>query len=93
MHCVSFIIDWFEDLLGLLYQKIFTLTWALIFTSVLKISTDFSLKRSQWHSVIRGSYDSPLSISLLLYVMFLIVKMMYPAMNLIPWLALAGMLT
>ena len=88
-----FIIGWLEDLIGLFHQKFFTLASGLIFTSVLKITTELSCKHSQWPSVICGSYDTPLSVNLQLYVLFLIVNMMYPAKNLIPWLALAGMLT
>ena len=87
------IIGWLEDLLCLLHQKLFTLASALIFTLVLKIVTEIALKRCRWPSVICGSYDTPLSASLLLYLVILLVKMMYPAMNLIPWLIPAGMLT
>ena len=87
-----FIIDWLADLLCLLHQRVLTLTSALIFTSILKILSDHRLKHFQWHPVICGSYNTPLSVSLLLYVLFLIVKMMYPAKNLIPWLASAGTL-
>ena len=93
VYLLSYYIGWFEDLLCWLYQNVFTLTSALIFTSVLKSFTQRSLKCYQWHSVICRSYDTPLSANLLLYVMFLIVKMTYPAKNLIPWLATAGMLT
>ena len=93
MALCIFIIGWLKDLLSLLHQKLFTLASALIFTSVLKIVNETSLKRSQWPSVICGSYDTPLSASLLLYLVILLVKMMYPAVNLIPCLILAGMLT
>ena len=93
VYLLSYYIGWLEDLLCLLYQNVFTLTLALIFNAVLKTFTQLSLKRYQWHLVICGSYNSPLSASLLLYVAFLIMKMMYPAMNLIPWLIPAGMLT
>ena len=84
------ILDLFEDFLGLLHRNVFTLNSALIFTVVLKTFINFSFKRSQCHSVICGTYSSSLGATFLFYMVFLIVKMIYPAMNLIPWLVPAG---
>ena len=84
-----FIVGLFEDLLSLLHQNVCTLNSALIFTLVLKTSINFSLKQS---SVIFGTYSCSLSSTFLLYMVFLVMKMIYPAMNLALWLVPAGIL-
>ena len=80
-----------EDLIQTLSQKTDMLKSVLIFTSILITFIHPSLKRSQQQSVSCGGIcDFSFSVGLLIYSMFLILKMVYPMMNPVYWLIPAG---
>ena len=63
----------------------------MILTTILMTFIYPSAKQSQRQSVSCGGIcDFSYSAGLLLYVMFLVLKMVYPAMNLVYWLIPAG---
>ena len=79
-----------EELIQTLPQKADVLKSALIITTILMSFIYPSLKRSHQQSVSCGICDFSFSAGLLLYAMFLILKMIYPVMNPVYWLIPAG---
>ena len=83
--CAEFIQTFFEKAVSLKMNSII-LTMIILVTFI-----HSSAKRSQRQSVSCGGIcDFSYSAGLLLYAMFLILKMVYPAMNLVYWLIPAG---
>ena len=91
MFC-SYSLGLFAELIQIFLEKAGSLNMKfMILTTILMTFIYPSAKRSQPQSVSCGGIcDFSYSAGLLLYAMFLILKMVYPAINLVYWLIPAG---